>query len=1136
MPTTEDNSVATQIRQSNLFAAEDWKVVYEAFRKIDLQSYDYDTLREAMINHLRTTYPDNFNDWIGNQEFIFILDTLCFLGQNLAFRMDMNTRENFIDTAERRESILRLANMLAYSPRRNYSSRGLVKLTEITTSQDVRDSNGVSLEGKSIKWNDALNVDWYEQFIIVLNANMTQSNPFGDPVKRMVKDGLQTHIYRLSTIESSSIAEPFTATVNGQSMNFEIVNPDTNDDGAVIERHPNPQESRYILYRNDGNGFESPDTGFFLMFKQGTLKFDDYLFSKPLENRVQDIDVKNINELDVWCQQITADGIVNKKWTKVPSTQNIMYNSVSHQIKEIFSVVTRDNDQVSIRFPDSSSGTVPRGSFRVWYRVSNGQSYTVKTTDIQNKSITFRTRGATQSVYEESTLELKFSLQYQVQNSQAQETIEQIRVRAPQMYYTSNRLITGEDYNIGPMRQGNMVKKSKAINRTYSGHSRFIDVNDPTGKYQNTNVFADDGVIYRETDLAFKRASESLPSNKPESAIIAQKLQPLLSYSGLRQLYNEQTGYYDATNPLGYRIKSIVGKTPEWRSDMSKTPYGAVGRFEGLFVTGIPQQGMLLKAQNADSASEIKWTTVIQYDPYTSEVRLSNDISNNWIITEYYAPLRTAFNYDETNNIITAMYKKLPFGIKFNPISGSYDIELVQSMFDFTKPFNIKTNPCLLNVTYKGNSWAFVSRGVDYVFVGGEHVKFFFINTEKLSDLSSGIAQRDRINVLRSNHNPVNGLAYQDNINFNIDSTLHHENGAVDANRVYIKAMERDGYDIPLDPEIFKYVVPATSAENIELFWRVGEYNNEEFIKLPDTTFYIVDATYNEQDAKNQYRAKNAYYKTVTKSYNSGSVFYYKQADIFIQHDVNDITTTLDATKIIITASNTVVKRNAYLAEKKLSVVENYRVRFGRTNLIYQWKHFAPEDHRIDPAITNIHDIYVLTSKYYDQVSTWAQSTSNDKIPKPPTSNELQQDFTEVEKIKTSTDAVVWHSGDFVPLFGANSKDAHQCSFRVVRAPGSRYSDDEIRQRVIRLINEYFAIDNWDFGETFYFTELSTYIHQQLATDIASIVIVPKNPASKFGTLFQITNSPHELFVSTARVDDVEIVNALTSSNINIGR
>ena len=133
------------IRQSNLFAAEDWKVIYRSFRNADFRSYDFDTIRASMLNYVARNYPEEFNDYINSSEFIAIIDLLSYLGQSLSFRIDLNARENFVDTASRRESILKLANMLSYKPKRNSTARGLVKLTAIKTSEPVTDSSGNNL-------------------------------------------------------------------------------------------------------------------------------------------------------------------------------------------------------------------------------------------------------------------------------------------------------------------------------------------------------------------------------------------------------------------------------------------------------------------------------------------------------------------------------------------------------------------------------------------------------------------------------------------------------------------------------------------------------------------------------------------------------------------------------------------------------------------------------------------------------------------------------------------------------------------------------------------------------------------------------------------------------------------------------
>jgi hypothetical protein len=59
-------------------------------------------------------------------------------------------------------------------------------------------------------------------------------------------------------------------------------------------------------------------------------------------------------------------------------------------------------------------------------------------------------------------------------------------------------MITGEDYNLLPYTNFNSILKVKAVNRSSSGTSRYLDVLDSTGKYSSTNVFGADGWLYRE--------------------------------------------------------------------------------------------------------------------------------------------------------------------------------------------------------------------------------------------------------------------------------------------------------------------------------------------------------------------------------------------------------------------------------------------------------------------------------------------------------------------------------------------------------------------------------------------------------------------------------------------------------------
>ena len=152
--------MATTDRQNSLLISQDWQKIYRSFQQADFLSYDFDTIRRTMIQYLRSNYPEDFNDYIESSEYIALIDLIAYLGQNLSFRVDLNARENFIDTAQRRDSILRLARLLSYVPKRNISAAGLLKINSVSTTESVTDSNGSDLSNTLISWNDPTNSNW----------------------------------------------------------------------------------------------------------------------------------------------------------------------------------------------------------------------------------------------------------------------------------------------------------------------------------------------------------------------------------------------------------------------------------------------------------------------------------------------------------------------------------------------------------------------------------------------------------------------------------------------------------------------------------------------------------------------------------------------------------------------------------------------------------------------------------------------------------------------------------------------------------------------------------------------------------------------------------------------------------------
>ena len=107
-----------------------------------------------------------------------------------------------------------------------------------------------------------------------------------------------------------------------------------------------------------------------------------------------------------------------------------------------------------------------------------------------------------------------------------------------------------------------------------------------------------------------------------------------------------------------------------------------------------------------------------------------------------------------------------------------------------------------------------------------------------------------------------------------------------------------------------------------------------------------------------------------------------------------------------------------------------------------------------------------------------------------------------------------------------------QATFKVVKNQSTLVSDSEIKERVVAAINAYFAIENWDFGDSFFFSELAAYLYSTLSPDVLSVVIVPKLKTSNFGSLFQIQSQRDEILISAATVNDIEVIDVITANSL----
>ena len=83
----------SSVRQNNLYASGDWKVIYNAFRNVNLQAYDYKSIYDSLVQYIRVNNTEEFNDYVRHSEMMVHVNMIAYLGQSLAFRIDLNARE-----------------------------------------------------------------------------------------------------------------------------------------------------------------------------------------------------------------------------------------------------------------------------------------------------------------------------------------------------------------------------------------------------------------------------------------------------------------------------------------------------------------------------------------------------------------------------------------------------------------------------------------------------------------------------------------------------------------------------------------------------------------------------------------------------------------------------------------------------------------------------------------------------------------------------------------------------------------------------------------------------------------------------------------------------------------------------------
>lgn len=1066
------------IRQSKLFAAEDWKVVAQSFRNAEFKSYDFDTLRTVMLDIIQRNYPEDFNDYIQSSEFVALIDLVAFLGQNLSFRNDLNSREAFLDTAERRDSILKLARQLSYQPKRSRNAVGFLKIKSISSTENILDSLGNNLSRQEIFWSVTTDTDAYERFILVMNAAFATSNQFGAPETFTVSGGTTLAQYGINSTFTEYPALQYRADIDSVSTTFEAVSSTLKSDGTIEEQIPDIKGQYSLIYKNDGNGNLSPGTGFFLQFKQGQTIRYDYNVDVPLANRVIDLPASNVTENDIWVQSIDEQGNTLHMWYRVPSTNgsNVYLNDLGDKVMNIYEVLTGNNDQISIKFADGNFGNIPTGLLRIVVRTGNALSYTIKPTSM--KSMVFGIPYMSKT-NQPQVLTLVCDLDYAVTNAEKADSIEDIRTKAPAYYYAQDRMITGQDYASYPMTVSPGIMKIKSVNRTFSGFTRYMQDKDPTGTYNDLDIFGTDGFIYRE-DIV-KRKEHQYPGGIDRLIDMVDDFEKNLMEQDVLDFYYKNYPQISYGSTAGSTLYfKVVGQGVDYchgyYTQDGINPIRVAGASSGYYTRQLKQGSIVLFQDSSEKITGLRWTP--QGPTYGSGlglqdengastglksngegvVTLSKVVADQSKVLKLIPALVNSFTEAFKNTLVNLMKQYETFGIGYDHDKYAFRIINADNInlgnFSLAHAGDLSgaalDSSWLIYVSYEANKQVVRTRATNIIIGSQRKVRFYNENfSTDIDNTSVAYGTNDTITFV-NNKLPNDDTKYLSKEKaFRLSNYFRYEDGYTDPTKVYATFLDNNDDRLPEDPDAYEVLV---GNDTISLGWVTDPGTGLKFEVPVDPTVSVVN-----------------------------------------------------------------------------------RVVSGRSGLRFQWHHRASRTQVIDPAPTNIVDVYVILQSYYDQYKAWIDSGATPATqPEIPTSNDLSIRFGMLNSQKSMSDEIIYHAGKLLNLFGPQADSMYRAQFKVVKMPGSRLSDNEIKSRILTAMDEYFAPTNWDFGETFYYTELAAYIHKKLTGNVASVVIVPTVEAARFGNLFQITPNEDEIFYHVATADNIDIISTITETNIRV--
>ena len=482
-------------------------------------------------------------------------------------------------------------------------------------------------------------------------------------------------------------------------------------------------------------------------------------------------------------------------------------------------------------------------------------------------------------------------------------------------------------------------------------------------------------------------------------------------------------------------------------------------------------------------------------------VTLNNLVPNGSVINAIIPNLTTSFSATLEADLVARIEAYEEFGLRYDIDTETWKV-ITSTNLSASSVFSLGNEGSTAGTnadaswwfkfTNDGNTYTVQFRKLDYIFESESQNKFHYDLEEKIYDYKTGKSVKDTVKILKTNSIVSSGNSIGYPLTWQVVDTVTESDGFQDNRKVKVGFFDDDDDGVVDNPELFDIIIEPTVSESTKFVF------SEKYLSYDKIERYKPYASSNFVVSQNE-----ADINLSTGNYTDGQLFYFYDEDE-------------DVVKKYSSTTNTLTTSTDYIARK------------GRGNISFQYKHHAGQETRIDPSVSNIVDVYLLERTYDNLYRIWLQDGGTK--PAPSTQDQLRISYSGIlNPLKSLSDQIIYHPVKYKVLFGSKADTSLQATFKIVKNSEQVVNDSELKVQVIQAINQFFALENWEFGDTFYFSELSAYVMNVLAPDLATFVIVPNTASQGFGSLFEIKSESNEIFISGATVDNVEVIDAITA-------